>query len=577
MVGRNIASMVVIGIVIAGGLAACDKIKGLTGMGGVSTDFRNAQIDVSDTPCSDNTKFSTLVLQDGKFELGQYQFELFGDTKHGDVSGHTTTGDTDDAVFVGNCAIDGQTSQVLFVYGLENGSLKRLGTANLTDNGNGLVQSYDVKDSTILVEQNQGNPPTLTKTSYALLNGKLTNLSPTAAPVVASNEESDTDTVSYQTFHDKLQPYGKWVDHPRWGLAWHPLAADFRPYQNGHWEDSDEYGSIFVSDDAWGDLPYHYGRWGYDPGYGGWLWVPGYVWGPSWVVWRAGEDNIGWFPMPPGAYDGEGDYPDDYDGWYGYRDMYGAAFDEAAFIALWSFVPAVDIFAGNIRERIIDRRGYRGFIGRTRNWTRYGIVHGHVFSRAFDARRFREAFHRDLPGGMRHDFAGRRGPMTSIAAGHRIALHEHAAVGHAMERERGVSGSHGSAMGGFSRPGAGGSAHAVGAYHHGSTGFARSGSGFAHTSGHESGTGGFSRSGSGFSRSSGGSGGYSRSGSGFSRTGSGYSRSGGSSGGSSPIGHGVSRMGGGGFSHPSAMQHQSMPASHPAPAPAHSSSGGHHH
>ncbi len=179
------------------------------------------------TPCSADGKFSTLLLKDGKFELAQYQFEVFGETKTGDVSGHTTSTDTNDAVFVGNCANNGQTSQVLFVYGSDG---KRLGTADLTANSKGLVQSYDVKDSTILVEQNQGNPPQLSKTSYALLNGKLVDTATGEPAAVASSTGTgtDIDIISFQSFHDKLQPYGKWVNS-RWGTAWHPFAANFRP------------------------------------------------------------------------------------------------------------------------------------------------------------------------------------------------------------------------------------------------------------------------------------------------------------------------------------------------------------
>jgi hypothetical protein len=475
---RSILSIAAV-IALGAGLSSCDKMKAM--MGGSSADMRNAQIDVSGTPCSDSGKFSTLVLKDGKYSLGQYQFELFGDPKEGDVSGHTTTDAAPSTVFVGDCAIEGQTNQILFVYA----DGKRQGFASLTDNGKGLVQSFDLKDGTIEVEQNEGNPPTLSKTSYALLNGKLADLSPAApdATATASNDDDlDTDTISFQTFHDKLQPYGTWLKHPRWGWVWRPSEAGFRPYTNGHWEDSDEYGSVWVSADPWGDTPYHYGRWGYDPNYGGWLWAPGYVWGPSWVVWRAGDDNIGWMPIPPGEWDGEGDYPDAYADWYGYRALYGAAFDAAAFYALWSFVPSAYIFDARLRYRIIDRRGYGRFIGRTRNWTRYGMVRGHLVSRAFDRARYRAAFHRGLPGG-RHDFVGRH--AGSFAAGRRIAVHErlngglHGAGAKGFGREAGMRGfSHASSMravshsnaftrGGSYRAGAYGRGSAMGGFAHG--------------------------------------------------------------------------------------------------------------
>jgi hypothetical protein len=190
------------------GLAGCDKMKAMFGTGGGPADVRNAEIDVSGTPCSDNGKFSTLILKDGKYTLGTYQFELFGETKHGDVYGRTKKDPPEASVFVGDCAIDGQTSQVLFVYGNDDsGKFHRLGDANLTDNGNGngngLVQSYDVSGSTIHVEQNQGNPPRLSKSIYALLNGKLTNVTP-GASTTAGGTNADVDTVEFQVFHDKL-------------------------------------------------------------------------------------------------------------------------------------------------------------------------------------------------------------------------------------------------------------------------------------------------------------------------------------------------------------------------------------
>jgi hypothetical protein len=545
-------------VLLGGGLVACDKVKNMTGvnMGG-STDFRNAQIDVSDTPCANDAKFSTLVLKDGKYALGDYQFEMFGDVKHGDVSANTAATKMDDAVFVGNCAIGGQTSQVLFVYGPDG---KRLGATNLTDNGKGLVQSFDIGDTTntITVEQNLGNPPTLSKTSYALLNGKLADTSGAAPAAAVANadaqaDDADVDTISYQSFHDKLQPYGRWVNHPRWGMAWHPTAANFRPYENGHWEDSDEYGSVWVSADAWGDAPTHYGRWGYDPNYGGWLWVPGYVWGPSWVVWRADDVNLGWFPIPPGEWDGEGDYPDAWDSWYGYRGV----LDEAAFYSLWAFVPAVDIFAGNIRDRIIDRRGYGRFMGRTRAWGHYGLSHGHVVSRAFDHGRFAANFHHGLPGGGRHDFNGHH--AGSFAAGRHTAAHERAG-----------GGSHG-----FSGHGSSGGFHEAGFSHSsGGHGFSHSSGGFSHSGGGMSGhsSSGFSRSGSGHS------GGFSHSGGGgFSRSGGGGGFGHSSSGGGGMFGH--SNSGGGGFGHSSSggFGHSSSGSSGHSSAPSNSGGGHHHH
>jgi hypothetical protein len=410
-----------------------------------ATDFRNASIEVFSTACADPqltaAGVTAVPLHDGSYGLGQYQFELVGDVKYGDISGHTNSDDGEKAVFVGSCTSNGQTSEVLFVYGLVNGKPVRLATADLSGLGNGIVQSYDVRDGTIQIKQSGGVPPKLTALSYALLNGSLTNLGQAGGAIAAQPLPSPPDDkVSYQYFEQQLTPYGTWIDHPVWGRVWHPTAvpADFRPYQNGHWENTDDYGTVWVSDYSWGDIAFHYGRWGYDPKYG-WLWVPGYVWGPSWVVWREGDGNIGWFPMPPGDYDGDGDYPDNFDAWYGYRDLYGAALDADAFYAMWSFVPAVDIFEPGIGAYIVDRGRYRFFMGRTEGWTRYGIFHGHVFDRSIDAGRFEAAFHRPMPLGMRHDFGARHGLVASFSVGHGIQEHERLA-GHFSGA---VSGGHG--------------------------------------------------------------------------------------------------------------------------------------
>src|SRR5689334_4879753 len=41
-----------------------------------------------------------------------------------------------------------------------------------------------------------------------------------------------------------------------------------------------------------------YGTWYNDSDYG-WVWVPGYTWGPAWVTWQYTDDYVGWAPLPP--------------------------------------------------------------------------------------------------------------------------------------------------------------------------------------------------------------------------------------------------------------------------------------
>ena len=106
----------------------------------------------------------------------------------------------------------------------------------------------------------------------------------------------------FNYFHDRLADRGRWVSSPIWGDVWQPgrrfVGADFQPYTNGYWEYTDEYGWYWVSDDPFDDVVYHYGRWVYDPDMS-WVWIPGYTWGPGWVVWREGDGYSGWLPMPP--------------------------------------------------------------------------------------------------------------------------------------------------------------------------------------------------------------------------------------------------------------------------------------
>lgn len=209
-----------------------------------------------------------------------------------------------------------------------------------------------------------------------------------AVPAVAQSSVS----ISYNEFHNRLAPYGTWSNHPRWGEVWHPtrVGRDFRPYYDGHWENTDEYGWLWVSDESWGDIPYHYGRWVSDPREG-WLWVPGYVWGPSWVVWRSGGGNIGWFPMPPDDdYYGQGSYRDNYDNQYGYRDWYGPSFGAEQFLSLWIFVGEDHFRDRNFRNYAVPQRDYGRFISQTRDTTNYVTINNYVVNRSIDENRLQQ-------------------------------------------------------------------------------------------------------------------------------------------------------------------------------------------
>lgn len=112
--------------------------------------------------------------------------------------------------------------------------------------------------------------------------------------------QAQTD-VSLNFFYDNLSAQGNWIEVGDYGYCFQPNVAvsnsDWRPYSDGYWAYTDV-GWTWVSYEDFGWATYHYGRWTNLENYG-WLWVPGYEWGPAWVSWRTGGDYIGWAPLPP--------------------------------------------------------------------------------------------------------------------------------------------------------------------------------------------------------------------------------------------------------------------------------------
>lgn len=99
-------------------------------------------------------------------------------------------------------------------------------------------------------------------------------------------------------FYDNLSSYGNWIERPSYGWVWTPsqVSSSWRPYQDGHWVWTDQ-GWTWISEEPYGWATYHYGRWYDDPEIG-WSWVPGDEWAPAWVDWQAGDDYVGWAPLP---------------------------------------------------------------------------------------------------------------------------------------------------------------------------------------------------------------------------------------------------------------------------------------
>src|SRR5438309_1893969 len=91
------------------------------------------------------------------------------------------------------------------------------------------------------------------------------------------------ESASFQYFYDQLAGDGTWIETDQYGPCWQPSVSDpnWRPYVNGYWADSDA-GRLWVSNEPWGEITYHYGRW-IQLADAGWCWVPGNEWAPAWV------------------------------------------------------------------------------------------------------------------------------------------------------------------------------------------------------------------------------------------------------------------------------------------------------
>lgn len=111
----------------------------------------------------------------------------------------------------------------------------------------------------------------------------------------------ETPRAAVGFFYDELAPYGEWVFIRAYGWAWHPhdRPRNWRPYTVGRWALTAS-GWTWASEEPFGWATYHYGRWTRDSRHG-WLWIPGSLWAPAWVVWQSGGGYIGWAPLPPSA------------------------------------------------------------------------------------------------------------------------------------------------------------------------------------------------------------------------------------------------------------------------------------
>jgi len=100
-------------------------------------------------------------------------------------------------------------------------------------------------------------------------------------------------------FYTALSPYGEWFELNDGMTVWRPtmMARNWEPYTIGRWEWTAD-GWYWDSDEPFGYITYHYGRW-YNDDYYGWIWDPDDQWAPAWVDWRYDDDYVGWAPLSP--------------------------------------------------------------------------------------------------------------------------------------------------------------------------------------------------------------------------------------------------------------------------------------
>jgi hypothetical protein len=102
----------------------------------------------------------------------------------------------------------------------------------------------------------------------------------------------------HRVFFDMLEGLGDWTLVEPYGYVFRPNVniVAWRPYTNGYWAPSNDWGWVWVSADEFGWATDHYGRW-IDDRFQDWVWVPGVQWGPAWVQWAGDDEYVGWAPL----------------------------------------------------------------------------------------------------------------------------------------------------------------------------------------------------------------------------------------------------------------------------------------
>ena len=100
-------------------------------------------------------------------------------------------------------------------------------------------------------------------------------------------------------FYSSLAPHGEWIEVESGTRVWRPfhIPHQWRPYLIGRWVWTDEYGWYWMSDESFGWITYHYGRWYYDDYGSGCLMMSGLQHGSSGVMMKTTLAGLRYHPM----------------------------------------------------------------------------------------------------------------------------------------------------------------------------------------------------------------------------------------------------------------------------------------
>lgn len=191
-----------------------------------------------------------------------------------------------------------------------------------------------------------------------------------SAGFIKAQPRFDAD-INFGYFYENLSPYGEWIQIENDLYGWHPydVSDDWRPYSRGRWKWT-SYGWFWDSFEPFGWATYHYGRWILDDYYG-WLWIPDYEWGPSWVEWRYDDDYIGWAPLPPYA---------------SFRIGFGLrfSFEWHSPFSHWNFVRFNHFCNDRLFDFFVDHNRRDFFFERTKYRNNYSSRDGRIFNGGID-------------------------------------------------------------------------------------------------------------------------------------------------------------------------------------------------